>query len=139
MPKKTQDGRPRSAAIVEVVSDESLPAMPRLNVLRQTPTPEALRLIPESLARKCNAVPLGVEDGTLRVAMANPGDVLAIEALAARTKKRIEPVPAEPVDIKEAIDFNYRQLLLIPTESVQIARNSLVAYPAWNADTECKL
>ncbi len=108
MTKKTQRGRSRTKEVDVVVAEGTLPAMPKLNVLRQTPTPEALHLIPESLARKCNAVPLTLDNGTLHVAMANPGDVLAIEALAARTKKRIEPVPAEPIDIKEAIDFNYR-------------------------------
>ena len=40
--------------------------------------------------------------------MANPDDILAIEALAARTKKRIVPVPATAADIREAIDFNYK-------------------------------
>ena len=80
----------------------------RLNVLTQAPTPEALNLIPENLARKHNVVPLAVEDETLRVAMANPDDILAIEALAARTKKRIVAVPASAVDIREAIDFNYQ-------------------------------
>ncbi|TRZ93727.1 MAG: type II/IV secretion system protein [Dehalococcoidia bacterium] len=84
------------------------PGMPRLNVLRQAPSPEALQLIPERLARKYNALPLSVKDNTLQVAMADPDDILALEDLAARTKKRIEPVPAAVIDIQEAIDFNYR-------------------------------
>ena len=87
---------------------ESLPGMPRLNVLRQIPTPEALQLVPEELARKYSLIPIAVEDDNLRVAMANPSDILAIEALAARTKKRIEPVPASVADVLEAIDFNYK-------------------------------
>jgi general secretion pathway protein E len=80
----------------------------RLNVLTQAPTPEALNLIPENLARKHNVVPLAIEGEILRVAMANPDDILAIEALAARTKKRILAVPASAADIREAIDFNYK-------------------------------
>jgi type II secretory ATPase GspE/PulE/Tfp pilus assembly ATPase PilB-like protein len=60
------------------------------------------------LARKHNVVPLAVEGEILRVAMANPDDILAIEALAARTKKRIFAVPASAADIREAIDFNYK-------------------------------
>jgi general secretion pathway protein E len=87
---------------------EAVSGICRINVLCQSPTPEALELIPESLARKYNAVPLAIEDNTLRVAMANPDDILAIEALAVRTKKRIEPVPATAIDIREAIDFNYK-------------------------------
>ena len=91
-----------------VDTDESLPGICRLNVLCEAPTPEALQLIPEALARKYKAVPLAVKDNTLRVAMAEPDDILAIEALAARTKKRVEPVPATAGDVQEAIDFNYK-------------------------------
>jgi general secretion pathway protein E len=80
----------------------------RLNLLVQAPTPEALNLIPERLARKYNAVPLAVNDNTLRVAMANPDDILAIQALAAKTKMRIEAVLATSTDVQEAIDFNYK-------------------------------
>ena len=87
---------------------ELVPGIARLNVLVQAPTPEALQLVPENLARKYNVVPLAVEDTTLRVAMANPDDILTIEALAALTKKRISPVAASVVDIREAVDFNYK-------------------------------
>jgi general secretion pathway protein E len=80
----------------------------KINVLIQAPSPEALSLIPEKLARKYNAVPLAVNDNTLRVAMANSDDILAIQALAARTKMRIEPVLATLADVQEAIDFNYK-------------------------------
>jgi len=80
----------------------------RLNVLLQAPTPEALQLVPESIARKYNVIPLEVRNNTLRVAMVNPDDIIAIEALSARTKKRIEPVEAKLADIQEAIDFNYK-------------------------------
>lgn len=82
--------------------------LPRLNMLSQIPTPEILQLVPEALARRYRLIPLEVKDNSLRVAMANPGDILAIEALAARTRKRIEPVAASEVDIRDAIDFNYR-------------------------------
>jgi len=107
-----------------VDSEAILSGICRLDVLCQTPTQETLQLIPEDLARKYNAIPLMVENNRLRVAMANPDDILAIEALAARTKKRIEPVPATAIDIQEAIDFNYKafggiaqQFGLITTDS----------------------
>jgi general secretion pathway protein E len=80
----------------------------KINLLIQTPSPEALNLIPERLARKYNAVPLVINDNTLRVAMANPDDILAIQAMAAKTKMRIEPVLATAGDVQEAIDFNYK-------------------------------
>ena len=84
------------------------PGIARLNLLVQAPTPEALNLIPEKLARKYSAVPLAVKDNTLRVAMANPDDILVIQALAAKTKMRIEAVLATTTDVQEAIDFNYK-------------------------------
>ena len=88
--------------------DEMLSGIARLNVLGQAPSPEALRLIPEAKARKYNAIPLSLQDDVLRVAVAEPENILVIEALAAITKKRIETVTATPEEIHEAIDFNYR-------------------------------
>jgi general secretion pathway protein E len=96
------------SALVEPVVTGTSSGVAKLNVLAQAPTPEALNLVPENLARKHNVVPLAVENETLRVAMANPDDILAIEALAARTKMRISVTPAPTADIREAIDFNYK-------------------------------
>ena len=70
--------------------------------------PDALRLIPESMARKYNVIPLAIIDGTLLVAMAEANDVLALEALAAWARMRIEPAVALTEDILEAIDRNYK-------------------------------
>ncbi len=70
--------------------------------------PEALQLIPEEVTRKYTIIPLEVKGNVLRVAMANPADILAIEDLAARSQMRIEPVAASAEEIQEAIDFNYQ-------------------------------
>jgi general secretion pathway protein E len=70
--------------------------------------PDALQLVSEAMAREYNVIPLEVKGRVLRVAMANPDDVFAIEALAARTQMRIEPVEASPEAVREAIDSNYR-------------------------------
>jgi len=75
---------------------------------RQFPTPEALRLIPEALARKYIAIPVAIKGGTLQIAMANPGDIFAIEALAAQSRMRVEPHRASRKEIREAIDRNYK-------------------------------
>jgi general secretion pathway protein E len=40
--------------------------------------------------------------------MSNTDDILAIQAIAAKTKMRIEPAPATPSDLQQAIDFNYK-------------------------------
>jgi general secretion pathway protein E len=70
--------------------------------------PEALRLLPEPMARKYDVIPLSISNNALRVAMANPDDVLTLEALAAITYMRIEPVVAVASEIRQAIDRNYK-------------------------------
>ncbi len=75
---------------------------------KTSPEPEALQLIPESMARKYNAIPLAVEGNVLRVAMANPTDIFALEALASWSQMRIEPETGSIGEILEAIDFNYK-------------------------------
>ena len=86
----------------------SLP-QPESSLLRQQfPQREAVDLIPEALARKHTAIPVAIRDGTLLIAIAKPGDILALEALAVQSRMRVEPHPASPGEILEAIDLNYK-------------------------------
>jgi len=78
------------------------------NLRKNPPEPEALQLIPEAMARKYMVIPMGVEGNNLRVAMANPTDILAMEALASWSQMRIVPQQASAEEILEAIDFNYK-------------------------------
>jgi general secretion pathway protein E len=79
------------------------------SILRnKSPEPEALQLIPEAMARKYTAIPMAVEGNVLRVVMANPSDILALEALASSSQMRIEPEVASAREVLEAIDFNYK-------------------------------
>jgi len=79
------------------------------NILRDnSPEPEALQLIPEAMARKYNAIPLSIDGNVLRVAMANPSDIFALEALASWSQMRIEPEASTQEEVLEAIDFNYK-------------------------------
>jgi len=70
--------------------------------------PEALQMVPESMARKYNVIPLAVTDNALSVAMADADDVRTLEALAAQSRTRIEPSIAVADDIRAAIDRNYK-------------------------------
>lgn len=82
--------------------------IPCVNLSTYQIQPEALQLIPESMARKYNVIPLSIADNALQVAMAEADDVLILEALAARVRKRIEPAIAPADEIREAIDRNYK-------------------------------
>jgi general secretion pathway protein E len=77
-------------------------------LLRQTPQPEALQLIPEAIARKYNAIPLTISGKTLEIAMADPTDIFALEALSAQSRMRIKPVAATVEEVRDALDFNYK-------------------------------
>jgi len=69
---------------------------------------ELLKLIPESLCRKYNAIPLEAVGNVLHVAMANPSDIIALEALATLSQMHIVTEEASVEEIVEAIDFNYQ-------------------------------
>ncbi|MFH0913816.1 MAG: GspE/PulE family protein [Chloroflexota bacterium] len=103
-------------------------ASPSKTPLRNLPQPEALKLIPEEMARKYITIPLTVNGNVLKVAIADPDNMLAIEALAAKSQMRIESELASAVEIREAIDFNYRNYdaiakqishIKLPTETVE--------------------
>jgi general secretion pathway protein E len=81
---------------------------PTINLRKHFPQPEAIRLVPENVARKYSAIPVTLSGNTLTVAMSNPTDLFALEALATHTRMRIEPLAATFEEIQEAIDFNYR-------------------------------
>ena len=92
----------------------------RINLLLHMVSPEALQKIPEVLARKWVAFPLKVTDGYLQVAMADPSNIEALEALSARSELRIDPLPASVGDIMEATDVSYTGYDQIAGEVVQI-------------------
>ena len=69
---------------------------------------EALAIVPEAIAREYILVPLEIDGDTLRVAMANPNDIRALEALQTRTRMHVDSVAATRDDVHDAIDFSYR-------------------------------
>ncbi len=82
--------------------------IPFVNLRKEGIRPQALKLIPESIARKYGIIPIDTTDNTVVIAMEDPRDIEAIEDLAAVTMKRIEPVISTAQDIQEMIDLNYR-------------------------------
>ncbi len=89
--------------MVDIPSEEI-----RTRLRKYLPQSQALQLIPEAMARKYTTIPLSVGDGILQVAMANPADIFALEALASQTQMHIQPEMASAEEIRDAIDFNYQ-------------------------------
>jgi len=99
----------KSSPTTEPVEKPETPAgKSQSKLLRQMPQPEAVLLIPEVMARRYNAVPLTISGNTLQIAMVDPTDIFALEAFAAHSRMRIEPVAATAKEVREAIDFNYK-------------------------------
>ena len=97
--------------------------------------PEALRLIPEALARKYTTIPLEVSGNVLHVAIANPADILALEALASQSQMHIVPEIASTEEIQEAIDFNYQSYEEIEEQISSISLPSETIEEQFRLDT----
>jgi type IV pilus assembly protein PilB len=65
---------------------------------------EAAALIPERVARRSQAIPIGFRDGALVLAMADPLDVEAIDDVHLRTRLNVLPVVATAAQIDYAIE-----------------------------------
>ncbi len=68
-----------------------------------TVDPAAASVIPEPLATRYAAIPIGFEEGKLVVAMSDPGNVLAIDDIRALSGAEVIPKVATRTDVEEAI------------------------------------
>lgn len=73
----------------------------------ETAQRQARRLVPESLARRWMLFPLSDDDRTITVAVANPGDLDAEQAVSFAAGRRVIFVLASPLSIGDAIDAGY--------------------------------
>jgi len=75
---------------------------------RYRPMPEALRMVPENVARRLHAIPLSVEDGnTLLVAMSDPLDIIAQDEIRMLTGMDIKVGIASPSEIERNLERLY--------------------------------
>jgi len=69
--------------------------------------PEVVRLIPENIARRYLLLAVARTDEILTIAMSNPADIVAIDAVKRLTGLRLRILRAEEKDILEKIDKYY--------------------------------
>ncbi len=125
-----RSGPTLQSALEEILGEKA----PTGSVIQSRTSPEVLNLIPESMARRFKAMPLSMVNEALQVAMANPSDIFALEALGLQSRKRIEPVIATEREVLDAIDMNYRgafgdihdHLSRIPSYGVEMDEQSLI-------------
>lgn len=71
-------------------------------------TPELAQIIPASMARRYLLLCLEKKDKTLKVAMANPADVFAVDDIRLRTGLQVIPVLASKEELEKAIKSAYK-------------------------------
>jgi len=91
-----------------------------IDLKRYQVDPEAIKLVPEEMARKYCLLPLRVEKGFLVVAMANPTNLYAIEDLRVRSALNIKPLRATHADIESALEVHYENAMAIEQQIERI-------------------
>jgi type II secretory ATPase GspE/PulE/Tfp pilus assembly ATPase PilB-like protein len=93
-------------------------------------TPEALKLVPEEIARKHTLIPLSIMGETLVVVMADPDDYIAVADVFTLTNMKIEVAYTSADDIRRAIDIYYRS-----SEEIQEKVSEFVTPPFQGGQT----
>jgi type IV pilus assembly protein PilB len=84
--------------------------LPLANLQAQTPEPEAVALLTDSLARGLDAIPLRVaEDGVVEVAVSDQGD-RTVHDLEHALGRKVRLLLAPPTEIRRVLDSTYRAL-----------------------------
>ncbi len=65
--------------------------------------PTSTALLPEALARRYRAIPIGERDGKLLVAMSDPANVYALDDIRTITNRDVQPLVATAADVERAI------------------------------------
>lgn len=81
---------------------------------------EAIRKIPEVIARKHRIIPVDIQNGTLKLAMADPLNIFAIDEVTIQSGMDVTTVLASESDIERAIQEEYGV-----AASIKAAVNSL--------------
>lgn len=102
LPELVPEAEPEAAAVISTLGRSVVD-------LNTCPIqPEALKLIPEGIARKYDVIPIRLMENILQVAATDADDITTLEALTAWARMRVEMVVAGREDIRRAIDRNYK-------------------------------
>jgi type IV pilus assembly protein PilB len=98
-------GMVTEAQVAEALAEQL--GMTYVDLATFTINPAAIRLVPRALAARWQILPLFKIGDNLTIAMANPLDVAAIDALARATKLNVQPAIAAPSAIRQALEQHY--------------------------------
>ena len=81
--------------------------IPYLDCTRVQVDPQALELVPHTMAKRCHALPIGLQGRSLVVVMAEPQDLQALDELSFKSGRKIIPRLGFRGEIALAIDRHY--------------------------------
>ncbi len=120
---------PRDLARAIAISND----LPFVDLKKTFIDPAAVRQVEMEFARRYNLMPFALENNTLKVAMDNPSDIVAIDALRRATNHNLEIYAADLDSILEAIEFHYGLGASIDEE---VSRNITAALAGGTAEGE---
>ena len=99
--------------------------LPLVSLARFRPAPEAVRLVPEAVAKRLEVVPMSVRsDNRLAVAVADPLNIFAIDELRVITGMEVEVSVAPISDIRRALEAIYSVQGRIDEAMVEVANEA---------------
>jgi general secretion pathway protein E len=95
--------------------------LPFIDLKRHRVQPEALSLVPETVARRYSLIPLDLVEQSLAVVMEDPTDIQVVEELEAISGRNIRAMVGVSDDIRAAIDLSYKSHQAIEQEVATFA------------------
>jgi type IV pilus assembly protein PilB len=83
--------------------------MKYINLDTTTITPESLKLVPEDLIKRHGVLPFGMDNGKLKLAISDPVNLDAMDAVRFRTNKELDCYVANPVKIRAFVTDSLEQ------------------------------
>lgn len=129
--EQKQNNVPLGKALVEMgfISEEKLLnsladqlKIPYVDIQGVKFSQEAIRKVPETIARKHRIIPISIENGSLKLAMADPLNIFAVDEVTIQSGMDVVTVLAAESDIERAIQEEYGV-----AASIKAAVNSLGA------------
>jgi type IV pilus assembly protein PilB len=113
--QKSSGGRIGSILVkLKYLSEEAITSflgrqygVPLIDLNKGTIDPAVLALVPAEVARKHLLIPVGWTGGSLRVAMADPSDIVAIDEVRFITGYNIQPMVASETSIQNTLNRYY--------------------------------
>ncbi|MCK9266865.1 Flp pilus assembly complex ATPase component TadA [bacterium] len=92
--------------ILECLTEQKKAATVNLQSIRNI-KPDIVRLIPENIAKRYNVIAIAKEDERLVIAMNDPTNIVAIDAVSRMTDSRVKVLKADLEDIKDYLEKYY--------------------------------